>query len=1068
TEWNDTDQAVPAVTLPELFATQVARCPDAVAVVCGSVELSYTQLDQRANRLARWLIGWGVAPERLVAVVLPRSVDLVVALLAVAKAGGAYVPIDPEYPAARIEFMLADAAPVVVLTSMAIGDRVPESPGPRRVLVDDPLVVQAVAAMPGHGLTDADRGGVLTLAHPAYVIYTSGSTGRPKAVVVTHRGLTSFSAAEAQHYQVSPGDRVLAMSSPSFDASVLELGMSLLAGAVWVVPAEAGPLAGDDLVAVMEQQRISHALIPPAALATIPAEVAAGGLPAWATVIVGGDVCGAELVARWAPGRRMINSYGPTETTVVATWTPPLVPGPHRPPIGSPIPNTRVFVLDGWLRPVPIGVVGELFIAGVGLARGYLGRAGLTACRFVANPFGGSGERMSRTGDVVRWTVGGELEFVGRVDEQVKVRGFRIELGEIEAALVAHAGVAAAVVTVVGHGDGNGDGAGVGRQRLVGYVVPAGDVVPDSVDLRSWLGRTLPDYMVPAGFVVLDELPLGPTGKLDRKALPAPDQAAMPVVEYVAPRTPTEQALAEIWAQVLGVDRVGVYDNFFELGGDSILSIQLISRVRKAGFMLASRDIFFHQTVAELASVVTAADGQPTEYEPVIGPTALNPIQHWFFQTHPVNPHHFNQSMMVELDADVDWQLLERALELLWVHHDALRMRFELIDGYWRQDNAPPTPTRLLRVVDLSDAANADQTAAMGRVADDIHASFDLREGPLLKAALFTFGAERTCYLFLAAHHLVIDAVSWRILLEDLDTSYQQLARGESVELDAKTTSFQDWTNRLGDYVAKGGFDHEVDHWAQALETHQLPVDVAACENGAVSRAVSVVLSGEDTESLLRSAPTVYRTRINDVLLSALAWALSRWTEHSRVSIDLEGHGREEILDGVDLSRTVGWFTTLFPVALTLPPVPDGAELRWRDLIRSVRRQLRAVPGNGLGYGALRYLGSPAIRQRLAVVGSGPQISFNYLGQWETPPGEGAQDSGRGLYRVVHGSLGQAHDPADPGPHLLEVVGAVQNGKLAFSWFYRPYCHHEATVQSVVDEFAQALRAIARDCRSQR
>jgi non-ribosomal peptide synthase protein (TIGR01720 family) len=367
----------------------------------------------------------------------------------------------------------------------------------------------------------------------------------------------------------------------------------------------------------------------------------------------------------------------------------------------------------------------------------------------------------------------------------------------------------------------------------------------------------------------------------------------------------------------------------------------------------------------------------------------------------------------------------------------------------------------MLRVVDLSELAREEATAALERVADDIHVSFDLREGPLCKAALCTLGAGRETYLFLAAHHLVVDAVSWRILLEDLETAYQQARRGESLQLGAKTTSFKDWANRLSEYVAKGSFDHELEYWADAVQTGPLPVQVRADEPAGLPRVVPVRLDAEDTEALLRSAPGVYRTRINDVLLSALAWALSRWSGQNRVSIDLEGHGREEILDGVDLSRTVGWFTTLFPVALT---VPGGTEPRWRELIRSVRRQLRAVPSNGVGFGALRYLGSPAARARLAAAGPGPHIAFNYLGHWETP----AQDSGRGFYRAVQGSFGQVHDPADPGAHLLEIRGAVAHGQLGFSWLYRPDRLDEVSVQTVAGDFAEALRSIARDCRNPR
>ncbi|MGH6763999.1 MAG: amino acid adenylation domain-containing protein, partial [Phyllobacterium sp.] len=379
----------------------------------------------------------GVGPEGLVAVALPRSVELVVALLAIAKAGGGYVPVDPNYPQARIAFMLTDAAPVLVLTVAEVAGGLPAVAAVGVVVVDDPATVTAVAAMPNRVVTDTDRTAALVVAHPAYVIYTSGSTGQPKAVLVSHAGLSSFVTAEIDHYQVSPGNRVLAMSSPSFDASVLELGMSLLAGAVWVIPPP-GPLAADTLVEVLDRDRISHALIPPAALATIAPEIAATGLAQFSTVIVGGDVCTAELVTRWAPNRRMINSYGPTETTVVASWTPPLTPGPDRPPIGSPIPNTRIYLLDNQLRPVPVGVTGELYIAGIGLARGYLHRPGLTATRFVANPYDTPGTRMYRTGDLARWTPHGQLHYLGRADDQVKIRGFRIEPGEIETALATH------------------------------------------------------------------------------------------------------------------------------------------------------------------------------------------------------------------------------------------------------------------------------------------------------------------------------------------------------------------------------------------------------------------------------------------------------------------------------------------------------------------------------------------------------------------------------------------------------------------------------------------------------
>ncbi|MEU2207750.1 non-ribosomal peptide synthetase, partial [Streptomyces hygroscopicus] len=549
-----TDRAVSRAPLGELFAAWARRTPEAPALLADGHEWSFGEVERWVNRLAHHLIGQGVGPERVVALVLPRSAELVVAELAVAKAGGAYLPIDPAHPEERRAMMLADARPVAVL--------------------DDPERIRRARAGtgPDHAPGDADRLGPLLPEHPAYVIYTSGSTGVPKGVLVPHAGLGTFSDAATAHYRVRPGDRVLQFSSPSFDASVLELCSSLLAGAALVVPPE-GPLLGAELASVLRERRVTHALIPPAALATVPPEELHDGLPGLRTLIVGAEACPADLVDLWAPGRRLVNSYGPTEATVVATWTDALAAGSGAPPIGRPIPHTRVFVLDDAARPVPAGATGELWISGAGVARGYLGRPGLTAERFTACPFGPPGSRMYRTGDLVRWTAGGELEFLGRADHQVKIRGFRVELGEVEAALVRHPRVGAAVVTVREDEPG--------RKRLVAYVVPpSGGTPPGAAEVRAAAARVLPAHMVPSAYVVLDAFPLTPHRKIDRQALPAPRSAPDGDTRRVAPRTPAEAALARIWSEVLPVDAVGVEDDFLGLGGDSVLGVRLLTRVR--------------------------------------------------------------------------------------------------------------------------------------------------------------------------------------------------------------------------------------------------------------------------------------------------------------------------------------------------------------------------------------------------------------------------------------------------------------------------------------------------------
>jgi amino acid adenylation domain-containing protein/non-ribosomal peptide synthase protein (TIGR01720 family) len=978
--WNDTDRDIAPRTFPDLVEAQVTRTPDAPALVFDGGSMTYAELNAHANRLAHRLVERGAEPERIVAVMLPRSVEIIVAELAVAKTGAAFLPVDPGYPQARIDFMLTDANPVIALTQ------------------DDAIFV------------DGDSNNLVVdrcLEHPAYVIYTSGSTGQPKGVVVTHAGLASFSAAERAHFDVRPGDRVLEFSSPSFDASVLELCMSLPVGASLVVPPP-GPLLGEHLAHVLTENRVTHALIPPAAMATVP-DVP---LPDFRCLIVGGDACSAELVHRWAPSRRMINAYGPTESTVVATWSDPLSPG-GTPPIGRPIWNIHTHVLDACLRPVPVGVAGELYVSGQGLARGYLNRPGLTAERFVANPFG-DGSRMYRTGDVVRWTSAGELEFLGRADEQVKIRGFRIELGEVESALRAHPAVSDAVA-VVREADGH--------RRLVGYTVPA---VP--ADIREFLAESLPEYLIPAGFAGLAELPMSPNGKVDRRLLPEPDFGDE--TAYVAPEGPIETALAKIWADVLGLPRVGVHDSFFKLGGDSILSIQVVAKARQAGLRVATKDVFLHQTIAAMAPLVTMADPDADNRAPVVGAVPLTPIQRWFLTERTVNPHHFNQSHLVELHPGIDHTALRQALGALLEHHDALRLQFTRTQGEWTQSNAPIAPTELLQIVTDVD---------MESVADEVHASFDLSSGPLLKAVLFD-GPQP--HLFIVVHHLVVDGVSWRILLDDLETAYRQALQDKPIDLGSKTTSFQDWSVKLLNHAKTGGFDHELPFWTSTQVT-DLPLGQPT--TGTID-SVSFLLDAADTDALLRGAPTKYRTGINDVLLAACAWSLSQWSGNDRVSIDLEGHGREDVFDDVDLSRTVGWFTTMYPVTLE---VSAGT---WRDTVKSVRRQLRTIPNNGFAYGALRYL-----TDHLPPTPH-PRISFNYLGQFDSA---GTTESS--LYRAIHTSIGQEQDDSAPPEHLIDIVGEVGDGRLAFSWYFRG--NLKSTVEPVVTAFASALRAIAEECR---
>ncbi|MER5194564.1 non-ribosomal peptide synthetase [Streptomyces sp. NPDC002755] len=588
-EWNDTGTPAPPRTLFELLRRPVVRTPDATALLSAAETLTFAELGRRADRLARLLADRGAEPGRLVALALPRSVDLVVAVLAVARTGAAFVPVDPGYPAERIAFMLEDAAPSLVCAYSTTG----LADLPQSLLLDRPEVREAVCGGAGTDATEYPYP-VPAQAEAAYVIYTSGTTGRPKGVVVPHAGLVDLATTMAEGMGLDADSRLLQFASPSFDAFVAELLGAYHVGAALVIPPDV-PLAGDALAEVITEYGVTRLLLPPVAAASVEPEQLAGvrGL------MTAGEACSADLVARWSPGRRMVNAYGPTEVTVCATCSGPLT-GAGTPSIGRPIAGASVYVLGKGLQPLPPGVPGELYVAGDGLARGYLGRPGLTAERFVADPFGPPGSRMYRTGDLVSWRPDGTLAFHGRVDDQVKLRGFRIELGEVEAVLADCPGVVHAAAVVRGE-DGE-------RDVLVGYVTPQDGVTLDVADLREHASRFLPDHMVPAALVVLDGFPVTPGGKLDRSALPAP-RAAVPASGGRAPRTPAEEVFCTIFGELLGAASVDVDGNFFALGGDSMLAISVIQRARAAGFAVSPKEIINNPTVRALAAVATPTQG---------------------------------------------------------------------------------------------------------------------------------------------------------------------------------------------------------------------------------------------------------------------------------------------------------------------------------------------------------------------------------------------------------------------------------------------------------------------------
>ncbi len=987
-DWNATAQPWPHDRcFHELFSDQATHNPEALAAVFGDRSLTYAALNARANRLAHHLQTLGIGPESLVGLYFERSLELMIAVLGVLKAGAAYVPLDAGYPRERLTFMLEDARAELILTQQNLASRLPETMP--RLCVDTEW--HRMAHQP-----ESDPASSVGPDGLAYVLYTSGSTGRPKGAQILHRGLTNYLNWALHAYAVREGNGSPLHSSIGFDATITSWFTPLLAGKTVTIIAEGNEL---DSLAGLLQSEESFALIKitPAHLEALshmlPARAAARAANAF---IVGGEALFGkqlEFWQRYASHTRMINEYGPTETVVgccVYTAAPDRSYGAV--PIGRPIANTQLYVLDANLEPVPIGIPGELFIGGAGVARGYHNRPELTAEKFIPNPFGPG--RLYRTADLVKYFPDGNLVYLGRLDDQVKIRGFRVELGEIEAILTQHPAIREAAITVLERH---------GNKSLVAYFVSS-EATLAIADLRASMARTLPDYMIPSQFVQVDAMPLTQNGKVDRRALPVPDAPASSAP--TPPRTAAEETLAQIWREVLHLSDVGVFDNFFELGGDSIIGIQLVSRARAAGLHLTPKQVFQHQTIADLASVACAPPIAVPEAGLVTGDAFLTPIQAWFFRQNQPALHHYNQSVLLDISPDATQELLEAALHRVILHHDALRLRFHPGPEGWRQTHAPEES----QITDSPSALN-------------------ITGGPTVCMA--RLGPTR---LLLAVHHLVIDAVSWRILLEDFAASYQQL------HLPAKTSSFQSWAQALAVAASAGTFDSELPYWRSIPAVDQTVADPRDTAES-VERVTHSLTTGQ-TRALLREAPAAYHTRINELLVTALARACGP------VVVDLESHGREPLFDAIELSRTVGWFTSIYPVRLELP----SADLS--EAIQSTREQLRRVPNGGIGYGVLRYLACHTGLEHAA------SIKFNYLGQVDD------LIPANSLIRGLASDTGvEDQSPLTRRSHPLDVTAVILDGRLQIAWEYSRYIHRRDYVEGLATRFIESLVLLIDHCR---
>ncbi|NJO16203.1 MAG: non-ribosomal peptide synthase/polyketide synthase [Thioploca sp.] len=1020
--WNNTAVSYSHdLTIVDLFEQQVTKIPDKVAVVFEDQQLTYRQLNTKANQLAHQLLALQqqhhFANNPLIAIAVERSLEMVSGLLAILKAGGAYVPIDLSYPPARIRYLLEDSAAPCLLTQRRWLAQLPVTELASEcvvVCIDEVDWAAQPTANPVVGREATDL---------AYVIYTSGSTGNPKGVMIEHHSAINLATFQQQYFHTNTDSQILQFASLSFDAATWEILMSLGSGATLQVV----PLLKiqADLKAILQKQAITHVTLPPSVVKVL----SNSNLPHLKYLTVAGEACSPELVKQWAqPERYFINAYGPTETTVCASVFE-CVPDGNKPPIGRPIANTRIYILDAHGQLQPPGIPGELCIAGVGLARGYLNRPDLTAEKFIEVKLFGQTERIYKTGDLARWRADGNLEYLGRLDHQIKLRGFRIELGEIETVLSQHPAVKEAVVIQYTAAD---------NPYLVAYLTTAVTPAELITDLKNWLSARLPNYMIPSHFMVLEQLPLTPNGKIDRQALPTPRLQL--TATYEAPRNDLEQQLAHIWSRLLKQNNLSIHDNFFELGGDSILSIQVVAHARQAGLQLAPRDLFEHQTIAQLATVVRVGMATDAQQDLVTGEVSLTPIQHWFVAKHLPQYWHFNQSILLQVPNNLNEAALRQALATVLSHHDALRLRYREVEGQWQQWFTAPSDTVPLFIEDLN--AVTDPLTELYQLTQHYQTCLNLTTGPVTQLVLFKWGD--SARLFWCIHHLVVDGVSWRILQEDLHTAYSQMVTGQHLQLPAKTSSFKAWAERLTHYAHSEILAEELAYW-QSLPTVSLPIDNRVGANRSeYHQDYTLTLSRADTEALLREVPVAYNTRINEVLLTALALALVDWTGNPRCLIALEGHGRIALFEDIDLSRTVGWFTTIYPVVLTLPSSSNlGIALK------AIKEQLRAIPHEGIGYGLLTQLGGKTLPKG--------EILFNYLGQFDL----GIATDGFKLANEATGSDISLQGERD---YLIEINGAITQGQLRLQWSYSSDCYQPQTIKYLADNYQVQLQHLIRHC----
>ena len=1003
-------------TYISLFKEQVVKTPNNQAIICGENVLTYKELDELSDDFATFLqTTYNIQSNNRIAIKLLRTNWLLVGMLGVFKSGACYVPIDTDYPADRIQYIENDSNCV-----LTIDNEIVEKFKTQQTTFSGKEHVNA------HFTND----------DPAYIIYTSGSTGKPKGVEISHASFVDYVTTFQTYFQLTTEDRIIHQASISFDTSIEEIFPILLSGGALVI-ATNDKKDIEGLLEICKKQEITVFSTNPPTLQYLNSIYGENDFN-FRILINGGDVLKSNHIDQLWDKISVYNTYGPTESTVCATYYK-VTSLETNIPIGKPISNREIYILEKNSNTlVSKGIVGEICIGGSGIAKKYINRPELTTEKFIAHPFK-NGARLYRTGDFGKWRADGNILFIGRKDDQVKIKGFRIELGEIENALIQKETIKNTIVLV--------EETATGTKELVAYIVSK--TTEDTEELRNYLSVSLPEHMLPNYFIQLEEMPLTINGKVDKKALLNLKENKIKEAEYVAPRTTEEKVLADVWKTLLNHEEIGVTSKFFTLGGDSIKAIQVVSRLKKIGYTLSVKHILSAPILEDMASHMTTVVKKIDQHA-VVGNIALTPIQsHFFADKNVKEPHHFNQSILIKSSNQLDNALLEKCLQQLVNHHDALRMTFTENAGNITQFNQKAgVQSYSLNVYDLrQNGALEAQISEMTAIANELQSSINLENGPLVRVG--NFRLKDGDYIALIIHHLIIDGISWRILLEDLSTLYNLAENGKKLVLPSKTDSYQEWSKALTNHALNGISSKEQDYWKglTATEIPALPTDHENTSNEKTSAEVTFQLNKEFTNILQTKAHSVFNTEINDILLTSLGLAIKDVLKVDRTVINMEGHGREEFIDGIDITRTIGWFTSLFPFILD---VTDGSDLK--NLIK-VKESLRNIPNKGIGYGMLKYLKKENFKHELT-----PEIEFNYLGDFGNELSSESNEVPQ--FQYVSDSIGNNISKENTDDITLNISGIMVNNQLELNLFYYKEDYDQETVEKLWNAYKYHLENI--------